>query len=130
MKKKLLLHFCCGPCGPNICEELEKEFRISAFWYNPNIYPEDEYKKRMDAFLTFCKYKNLPVIIGSGISINEHLEKTKDWIRQGKDRCELCYKERLDAASAKAKELGIQYFTTTLLSSFYQTAFDIHRWDV
>ena len=53
--KKLLLHVCCGPCGIYPLEKLQTDYQISVFYYNPNIHPEEEYKKRKTAAQEFCK---------------------------------------------------------------------------
>ena len=48
MKQKLLLHSCCGPCSSGVLEDLSKDFDVTVFYYNPNIYPKEEYEKRRD----------------------------------------------------------------------------------
>ena len=44
----LLLHSCCAPCSSYVLEYLSKYFKITVFYYNPNIYPEEEYRKRVE----------------------------------------------------------------------------------
>ena len=47
-KPKLLLHACCGPCSSYVLEYLYKYFQITVFYYNPNIYPQEEYTRRLE----------------------------------------------------------------------------------
>jgi predicted adenine nucleotide alpha hydrolase (AANH) superfamily ATPase len=47
--KKLLLHSCCGPCSSGVIGQVANDFEVTIFFYNPNIHPEDEYYKRLEA---------------------------------------------------------------------------------
>ena len=47
MKKKMLLHSCCGPCSTSVIDRLKEEYDLTIFYYNPNIYPREEYQKRL-----------------------------------------------------------------------------------
>ena len=48
MKKKMLLHSCCGPCSTSVIEKLKDDFDLTIYYYNPNIYPQEEYIKRLE----------------------------------------------------------------------------------
>ncbi len=116
--EKLLLHICCMGCGAHIAGELKKNFRVTLFFYNPNIFPENEYNKRLGEAKKIAKKFNLKLIIGK-YKHNEWLELIKGNEREpekGK-RCIICYHERLKETAVKAKEIGSDYFTTTLTIS-------------
>ena len=55
MKKKLLLHSCCGPCSTSVIERLKQDYDITIFYYNPNIYPQSEYQKRLETQKEYLK---------------------------------------------------------------------------
>mgnify|MGYP004448355167 CR=1 FL=1 len=115
----LLLHSCCGPCSTYCIEYLSSFFNITVFYYNPNIYPDNEYLLRVkeqkafiDAFPT-----RYPVSFLEGDFDKERFyEVTKGMENEperGK-RCEKCIGLRLTKTAQKASELGFDYFTTTL----------------
>jgi len=112
ISSKILLHCCCGPCSlASIDVLLNLGFDVTALFFNPNIWPEEEHKKRLEAWIQVCKFKNI-----------KHIIKTEsDYIPgSGKNRCISCYEKRLSFTSQMAKELGFLKFTTTLLISIYQ----------
>lgn len=118
-KPKLLLHACCAPCSSAVLERISTYFKISILYYNPNITEEDEYQKRLEELkrfvLKFDSKKEIKVIDGryqpeEFFKMSEGLEKEKERGR----RCYLCYQMRLEETAKVAKELGFDYFTTTL----------------
>jgi len=119
-RPRLLLHVCCGPCCPSLYDELSREYAITACWYNPNIYPLDEYHRRHAAFLTFCERLMIPVIEPRGHGVEEFHQQQMSAIARGEDRCARCYEERLRKTALTACEHGIEAYTTTMLASFYQ----------
>ena len=118
----LLLHSCCAPCSSYVLEYLSRFFRITVFYYNPNIYPEEEFYKRckeQERFIDLLPSSNPIDFIGS-----EHMSerfysavKGLEHIREGGERCFLCYELRLREAAQLAKEGGFDFFTTTLTIS-------------
>ncbi len=81
------------------------------FFFNPNIYPAEEYQKRLEGWRTVCEQKG----------VESHLVECEVYIHQvGENRCYHCYEIRLGATAKKAAELGIKRFTTTLAISPYQ----------
>ncbi|EKD49213.1 MAG: hypothetical protein ACD_63C00221G0002 [uncultured bacterium] len=125
-RKQLLLHICCGPCVSGIVDFLRKQnFDVTGFYYNPNIYPYGEYKKRLDTVTEFASKINLE-IVHLGFSKNSYTKQVAAFYDITKDhtqkpgRCLLCYKMRLEETARKAKELHIKNFSTTLLISPYQ----------
>ncbi|MGN0317567.1 MAG: epoxyqueuosine reductase QueH [Lachnospira sp.] len=118
----LLLHSCCAPCSSYCIEYLSRYFKITVFYYNPNISSKEEYRKRVEEQIRFIK--EFPTInpvdfiegdydTESFYSIAKGLEKCPE----GGERCFKCYELRLDRTGKLAKELGVDYFTTTLTIS-------------
>lgn len=126
---KLLLHACCAPCSSYVLEYLAGIFDITLFFYNPNIYPEDEYLKR------YAELKRLVGDMGLSDSVGFaeacyspecffELAKGFEDLPEGGERCRKCYALRLEEAAMAAKNGGFDYFTTTLSISPYKNA----RW--
>ena len=95
----LLLHSCCAPCSSYVLEYLSEYFQITVLYYNPNIYPDEEYKKREGRFNKEDFYA---------------MAKGLEEVPEGGERCFACYEMRLHEAAEYAKRLGMDYFTTTL----------------
>lgn len=116
---KLLLHSCCAPCSSYVLEYLSNYFYITVLYYNPNIYPEDEYYHRAVEQKRFIKEfpTKYPVTFVEGNFEPEHFYETVkgyENIREGGERCFRCYELRLREAAEYAKKLNCDYFTTTL----------------
>ncbi len=114
-KPKILLHVCCGPCSTHCIEELEKDYEVIAYYYNPNIHPEEEYERRKDEFLKFVQAKRIGHYIEdyNPQEWHEFVKGLESEPERGK-RCLKCFELRLTKAAQKAKELGIKQFATTL----------------
>jgi len=115
----LLLHSCCGPCLAGTFEALSPEKKILAFWENPNIHPFIEYKSRFESFKKLTKTLEIDFLVGTidyGFPLFFEAMKTVCLT----ERCFTCYSLRLSKTAAKAKELGCEAFSTTLLISPYQ----------
>ncbi|MEG1582008.1 MAG: epoxyqueuosine reductase QueH [Clostridia bacterium] len=119
MKQKLLLHSCCAPCSSSVIEKLEKDYEVTIFYYNPNIFPFEEYVRRRDEQIRFVheKYPNMKLIIAD--YDNDNFEKLcvgheKD--EEGGLRCEKCFYKRLLATAQQTKQ-GYDIFATTLTVS-------------
>lgn len=115
----LLLHSCCAPCSSYVLEYLSQYFYITVFYYNPNIYPDEEYKKRVieqQEFIRKFPMKYPVKFIEGDFEKDLFYEKTKgkEQIKEGGERCFLCYELRLEKTAKLAKELSFDYFTTTL----------------
>jgi len=117
---KLLLHICCGPCALYpIKELLDKKFdKITGFFYNPNIHPPSEYKRRKDALSEAASKICLEVLIPE-YKMEEYFRKTLSK-ENSPERCQLCWELRLSETADFAKANGFDAFTTTLLVSPYQ----------
>jgi hypothetical protein len=115
---KLLLHLCCAPCTIYPLEILRKEAgQVKGVFFNPNIHPYLEYKKRLDTVREYAAREGLEVAVAEGYPIEEVLLKTA---ALGKDRCSYCYEVRLRHTAEQARKGLFDAFTTTLLYSRYQ----------
>lgn len=114
-KPTLLLHSCCAPCSSSVIERLSNNYDITVFYYNPNIYPAEEYEKRKNEQVRLLKQLNIPLIEGK-YEPEKYFACIKGFENQGEGepRCYQCYKLRITETFNKAKELGFDYFTTTL----------------
>ncbi|MFN3966856.1 MAG: epoxyqueuosine reductase QueH [Endomicrobiia bacterium] len=119
--KKILLHHCCVVCTPEVLKFFWKNFdEVTGLWFNPNIYPEHEFQKRLTALKIFSSQENHNLIIKTDYSNEKWLEEvTKIGIEEPK-RCEFCYYLRLKTTATSAKIFSIEDFSTTLLASPYQ----------
>ncbi|MBP5306335.1 MAG: epoxyqueuosine reductase QueH [Lachnospiraceae bacterium] len=126
-KPKLLLHACCAPCSSYTLEYLSEYFDITVFYYNPNISPKEEYDKRVEELSRLIKEMPLkgPVdLIPGRYDPQEFYDIAKglEALPEGGERCFKCYRLRLLESAAKAKEIGADYFCTTLSISPYKNA--------
>lgn len=115
----LFLHSCCAPCSSYVLEYLSQYFSITVFYYNPNIYPDEEYFKRVKEQQEFIRrFPALhPISFVEGEFEKERFYDTVrgfEQIPEGGERCFRCYELRLAEAAQRAKELHMDYFTTTL----------------
>ena len=114
----VLLHTCCAPCAVRCIEVLrEEDFAVTAFWYNPNIHPYTEYRSRRNTLTEHAAAIHLPVLLKDEYGLRPFLQTV------GTDfdnRCENCYRTRLEETARTAAENGFDAFTTTLLISPYQ----------
>ena len=115
----LLLHSCCAPCSSYVLEYLSRYFKITVFYYNPNIYPEEEFYKRrseQERFISQLPAKNPISFIGTEHMSEEFYKAVKglEHIREGGERCFACYRLRLEESAMAARDMGADYFTTTL----------------
>ncbi len=123
----LLLHSCCGPCSSYVLEYLSRYFAITVFYYNPNIYPPEEYEHRVkeqQRFIAECTFDH-PVQFVAGDYEPElfyDAVRTLEDCPEGGERCFVCYRLRLAEAAKLADELGCDYFTTTLSISPHKNA--------
>jgi predicted adenine nucleotide alpha hydrolase (AANH) superfamily ATPase len=115
---KILFHICCAPCALYPYYRLREDgLEPIGYFYNPNIHPYQEYKKRLDTVKEFSGRVGLETLIRDGYDLDEFLSRVSG---RGMSRCEQCYRMRLDAAGEEAREGGFKYFTTSLLYSKHQ----------
>ena len=118
----LLLHSCCGPCSSYCIEYLSQYFNVTVFYYNPNIYPDDEYYHRVKEQKRFIEAfpTKHPVAFIEGDYDKEHFYEIAKGLEHEPEkgaRCHKCYDLRLRRTALVAKEKGFDFFTTTLTIS-------------
>ena len=122
--KKMLLHSCCGPCSTAVIEKLLEEYNITVYYYNPNIYPYDEYLHRLQEQKRFLKEKygkKIKLIEGEwGCEKFNKLASGLELEKEGGSRCAICFNMRLEQTAKFAVENGFDIFTTTLSVSPYK----------
>ncbi len=121
-KKTLLLHSCCAPCSSYVLEYLSRYFYITVFYYNPNIYPPEEYDTRVKEQKRLVSQMPvlLPVQVAEGAYEPELFFETvrgMEQLPEGGERCFRCYELRMRKAAEYAADHGFDYFTTTLTIS-------------
>lgn len=115
---KVLLHTCCGPCAVYPLEVLRRQgHEVSGYFFNPNIHPFREFKRRIKALVDFSEQKKFKVDIDRNYGLTEYLRKV---VFHENERCSLCYDMRLEAVVEQAASQGFDAFSTTLLYSKYQ----------
>lgn len=115
----LLLHSCCAPCSSYVLEYLSNYFEITTFYYNPNIYPESEYTKRiLEQQTLIAKMKTChPISFMAGNYDKDRfyeMARGMEHLKEGGERCFRCYELRLREAAEVAKKCSFDYFATTL----------------
>lgn len=118
VKPKLLLHACCAPCASSCLERLKDNFNVILFFYNPNMDSKIEYDKRAKEIIKLAEYFGVDYLIEdydeqSFYSAVAGFEKEKE----GGSRCQKCFLLRLNKTAKTCKQLGYEYFATTLTVS-------------
>ena len=111
VKPKLLLHCCCAPCSSAVIERIKDFFEITFYYYNPNIYPKEEY------VLRFNEFKKLGVkVVMAEYNHDDFLKlvQGKECEKEGGLRCQVCIAERMNKSFQYAKENKFDLVTTTL----------------
>lgn len=127
-KPKLLLHICCAGCGAYVSQLLKLGFKVTLYFYNPNIYPNEEHDKRMAEVTMIAKKFNLKVIT-NGYDHDSWRELVKGHeadIEKG-ERCMICYRSRLESTAKVARDNKFNYFATSLTISPHKDAKSINR---
>ena len=126
-RPSLLLHSCCGPCSTYVLEYLSQYFNITVFYYNPNIYPPEEFEKRTveQKKLIEKMFPDNSVGFVEGQYDDDRFYETVKGLEdvpEGGERCFKCYRLRLEETAKKAQEGDFEYFTTTLSISPHKNA--------
>lgn len=127
-RKKLLLHACCAPCSSYVVEYLKEYFDITILFYNPNIYPKEEYELRLREEIKLAEHFNVELICGDYYP-QEFFDEVKGYENEpeGGERCLRCFRQRLLYTAKKAKESNFDYFTTSLTISPLKNAENLNR---
>ena len=126
---EVLLHACCAPCSSAIVEwMLAHDVRPTIFYYNPNIFPLEEYEIRKQESKRHAEGLGITWIDGD--YRHDEWQQAVSGLEQEPERgrrCQQCFALRLLATARKARELGIEHFATTLASSRWKSLEQIER---
>jgi predicted adenine nucleotide alpha hydrolase (AANH) superfamily ATPase len=112
------MHICCAPCSLYPLTVVnERGIDVKGLWFNPNIHPFTEYRSRLDALKMLERLWGLDVEYIDYYGLKEYLRNVAG---NEDNRCEYCYAVRLEETAKKAREIGVDAFTTSLLVSPYQ----------
>ncbi len=115
---RLLLHICCAPCSVACIDQLRSEgTEPTGFWYNPNIHPVKEYKKRKTTLIDYARDISMKLIVENDYGLRDFIDHVYP---RYEARCAWCYQCRLEETARYAAENGYDAFSTTLLISPYQ----------
>lgn len=114
-KPAFLLHCCCAPCSTHPIRMLQQTYAVTAFFYNPNIHPQDEYEKRQEEMEALARRWDVPLILGP-YEIDDWFQAVKGYEEEpeGGARCAICYRMRMEKTARTAKDRGMGLFGTTL----------------
>ncbi len=117
-KPKILVHVCCGPDVTMPILQLQDEYDVICFWYDPNIQPQSEYDKRYEAFVKVCEIENIPYIKGV-YDVKNFFSRIKGFEHTPEkwEKCTHCYDMRMYVAAKLAKRLKIPLYTSSLNTS-------------
>ena len=128
-KQTLLLHSCCGPCSTTALERLTENYSVTVLYYNPCIHPEDEYiKRKMTQMELIAKFnatsENKVLFLDCDYDSLKYFDLVKghEQDKEGGDRCEICFTQRLEKTAILARDNGFDLFTTTLSVSPHKNA--------
>lgn len=127
-KPKILVHICCAPDGLYVMDVLREDYEPVGFFYNPNIHPAEEYRRRLEDAERVCRLKGFPLIVGARDEDRwlELTRKFKDEPEMGR-RCDVCYALRLERTGRVAACQGFDLFTTVMSLSPHKKAESINR---
>lgn len=115
MKESLLLHTCCAPCSVYVINQLLDRFDLTLYFFNPNIFPEEEYLRRLAEVKHFCRSRGIPYYEENYLP-DQWLNFIRGYEQEPEKgfRCDLCFYLRLDKAAQFAKVNDFDWFSTTL----------------
>lgn len=128
---RVLLHACCGVCSSAVLEYLTQYFEVTVLWYNPNLYPQEEFDRRFRAQIEIIEKLGL----ADTVSVMAEPWKSQDYYSrikglenepEGGARCTECFRLRLMECARMAKQYGFDYFCTTLTLSRHKDAVRIN----
>ena len=124
---RVLLHSCCGPCSSAVLEYITQYFDVTLLWYNPNLYPKEEFDRRFKTQVELIEKMGL----ADKVDILAEPWKSEDYYRrvkglenepEGGKRCAECFRLRLLETARLARHYGYDYFCTTLTLSRHKDA--------
>ncbi len=121
----ILLHICCGPCAVIPVRVLRSAGQnVTGFFFNHNIHPYQEYRKRLDTVTAFAEQEELPVVMRDEYRLEEFLSAVA---ALPLERCSYCYASRLEETAKAAAAGGFDGWSSSLLYSRYQRHDEIRR---
>ena len=130
-RPRVLLHACCGVCSSAVLEYLTQFFDITILWYNPNLYPQEEFDRRYSTLLELLEKMGLQECV----AVLAEPWRPEDYRAaaagleaepEGGARCTECFRLRLKETARIAAERGFDYFCTTLTLSRHKDAVRIN----
>ncbi len=118
MKPSLLMHICCAPCAVIPLQDLQNDFSVVGFFYNPNIHPLKEYLLRKEATFQLMEDFHIPMLYGN-YPYRDFLQETLP-VSSSCDRCSICYFIRMKETYERFLEGHFQFCSSTLFFSPYQ----------
>ena len=128
----LFLHSCCGPCSSYVLDYLTRYFRVTLFYYNPNMDTREEYERRVQAVRQLLDHAVYPSPVALEVAEYDHapflaaafgLEREPE----GGARCTRCFELRLEESAKRAAGGGFDYYAATLTVSPHKDAERINR---
>lgn len=123
-RPRLLLHSCCGPCSSYVTEYLTSYFDLTVLYFNPNIYPPEEYLRRLDAQKSLLDATGWASLLPGEYDHSRFLAAVRglESEPEGGARCAVCFRFRLEETARLAKSMGFPIFGTTLTVSPHKNA--------
>ena len=129
-KPTLLLHVCCGPCFTYPYELIKDYFNITIIYNNSNIYPEEEFNRRLNELKGYLKAISADIKVVEfdydNVTYNKDLEPYAEQ-REGMDRCRLCFRKRLGQAIDYADEHNFDYVGTVMSITRFKNSQDLNK---
>ena len=129
-KPTLLLHVCCGPCFTYPYEMIKEYFKITIIYNNSNIYPEEEYNRRLNELKGYLKSISADIEViefpYDNLNYNKDLEPYAEQ-REGMDRCRICFRKRLGQAIEYAEEHNFDFVGTVMSISRFKNSQDLNK---
>ena len=129
-KPSLLLHVCCGPCFTYPYELIKDYFKITIIYNNSNIYPEEEYNRRLNELKDYLKAISADIKViefpYDNLTYNKDLEPYAEQ-REGMERCRVCFRKRLGQAIDYAEENNFDYVGTVMSISRFKDSQDLNK---
>lgn len=114
---KLVVHVCCAPCLAGTLDAFAELGEVIPYFFNPNIHPLLEFRKRLKALDVFAEREHLGVEADRRYGLHEFLRLVAP---DGAGRCAVCYRERLGRTARYAAEKNADAFSSTMLCSVHQ----------
>jgi len=116
--RQLLVHCCCVHCSAYTLNYWRDQgFDVTAYWYNPNIHPFTEHQHRLEALKSLTAAAGIPLAVAPGYDMARYFQAVTG---HETERCQYCYRIRLEAVAAYARDQGFEGFTSSLLISHKQ----------